>query len=72
MTNDKDDIKKFLDKLDNMVLEMENHPKLSNYFIGVVDQLKNFSVAIKTDNKIPHNDWFFINLYNILEILNYE
>ena len=24
--------------------------------INHVDQLKNFSVAIKTDNKIPHND----------------
>jgi hypothetical protein len=56
LTNDKDDIIKFLDKLDDMILEMENHPKLSNYFIGVVDQLKNFSVAIKTDNKIAHND----------------
>ncbi len=32
------------------------YPKLSNYFIGVVDQLKNFSIAIKTDNNIPHND----------------
>ena len=56
MTNDKDEIIKFLNKLDNMITEMENHPKLSNYFIGVVDQLKNFSIAIKTDNNIPHND----------------
>ena len=56
MTNDKDDIKKFLDKLDDIILDMENHPKLSNYFIGVVDQLKNFSIAIKTDNNISYND----------------
>ena len=56
MTNNQDDIIKFLNKLDEMILEMENHPKLSNYFIGVVDQLKNFSTAIRTDNKIPHND----------------
>lgn len=45
-----------LNKLDDMILEMEIHPKLSNYFIGVVDQLKNFSIAIKNDNNIPHND----------------
>ena len=56
LTNDKDDIKKFLDKLDDIILDMENHPKLSNYFIGVVDQLKNFSIAIKTDNNISYND----------------
>ncbi len=56
MTDDKDDIINFLSKLDEMILEMENHPKLSNYFIGVVDQLKNSSTAIRTDNKIPHND----------------
>ncbi len=56
MTDNQDDIIKFLNKLDEMILEMENHPKLSNYFIGVVDQLKNFSTAIRTDNKIPYND----------------
>ena len=56
MNNDKDDIIKFLDKLDDMIIEMENHPKLSNYFIGEVHQLKNCSIAIKTDFKIPHND----------------
>ena len=56
MTDNQDDIIKFLNKLDEMILEMENHPKLSNYFIGVVDQLKNSSTAIRTDNKIPHND----------------
>ena len=56
MTDDKEDIIQFLNKLDNMIIEMENHPKLSNYFIGIVDQLKNFSTAIKTDNKIPHDN----------------
>tara|TARA_B100001057_G_C22778250_1_gene922540 strand:+ start:1367 stop:1537 length:171 start_codon:yes stop_codon:yes gene_type:complete len=55
VTDNKDDIVNFLDKLDNMILEMENHPKLSNYFIGVVDQLKNSSTSIKTDNKISHD-----------------
>ena len=29
-----------LNKIDDMISEMESHPKLSNYFIGVVDQLK--------------------------------
>lgn len=56
MTDNKDDIIKFLNKLDDMISDMENHSKLSNYFIGVVDQLKNSSIAIKTDNKIPYND----------------
>lgn len=56
MTDDKEDIIQFLDKLDNMITEMEDHPKLSNYFIGIVDQLKNSCTAIKTANKIPHDD----------------
>ncbi len=56
VTDNQDDIIKFLNKLDEIILEMENHPKLSNYFIGVVDQLKNSSTAIRTDNKIPHKD----------------
>ena len=49
MSDEKEDIKNFVERLDETIDEFENHPKLQNYFLGVLPQLKNLSIAIRTD-----------------------
>ena len=56
MSDEKNEIKNFVERYDNLLKEIENNPKLEVYFIGTLDQMKNWSTSIKTQNKLPYND----------------
>lgn len=56
MSDEKSEIKDFIERYDNLLKEIENNPKLEVYFIGTLDQMKNRSTFIKTQNKLPYND----------------
>ncbi len=56
MSDEKNEIKDFVERYDNLLKEIENNPKLEVYFIGTLDQMKNWSTSIKTQNKLPYND----------------
>jgi len=56
MTDQKKEIKNFIKRYDNLIKEIENNPKLEVYFIGTLDQMKNWSTFIKTENELPYND----------------
>ena len=56
MSDEKSEIKDFIERYDNLLKEIENNPKLEVYFIGTLDQMKNSSTFIKTQNKLPYND----------------
>ena len=43
----KKELIQFLDEVDSIVERMETHPSLSNYYIGVVDQLKNINIVAR-------------------------
>tara|TARA_B100000035_G_scaffold284048_1_gene266676 strand:- start:251 stop:430 length:180 start_codon:yes stop_codon:yes gene_type:complete len=56
MSDEKSEIKDFIERYDNLLKEIENNPKLEVYFIGTLDQMKNWSTFIKTQNELPYND----------------
>ena len=56
MSDEKNEIKDFIERYDNLLKEIENNPNLEVYFIGTLDQMKNWSTFIKTQNKLPYND----------------
>ena len=56
MSDGKNEIKDFIERYDNLLKEIENNPNLEVYFIGTLDQMKNSSTFIKTQNKLPYND----------------
>ena len=43
MSDEKNEIKDFIERYDNLLKEIENNPKLEVYFIGTLDQMKNWS-----------------------------
>ena len=45
----KDELLAFLDKIDAIADEMENHPQLMVYYIGIVDQIRNSNTAARTN-----------------------
>ena len=45
----KEELLKFLDKVDVIADEMENHPQLSNYYIGIIAQIRNVNTAARTN-----------------------
>lgn len=45
----KEELLKFLDKVDAIADEMENHPELSNYYIGIIAQIRNINTAARTN-----------------------
>jgi uncharacterized protein Yka (UPF0111/DUF47 family) len=45
----KEDLLAFLDKIDAVADEMENHPQLMVYYIGIVDQIRNSNTAARTN-----------------------
>ena len=51
----KDELLAFLDKIDAIADEMENHPQLMVYYIGIVDQIRNSNTAacININNSWP-------------------
>ena len=61
MSDEKNEIKDFIERYDNLLKEIENNPNLEVYFIGTLDQMKNWSTFIKTQNKLPYNDenWWY-------------
>ena len=50
MSDEKSEIKDFIERYDNLLKEIENNPMLE-VFIGTLDQMKNRSTFIKTQNK---------------------
>ena len=40
MSDEKNEIKDFVERYDNLLKEIENNPKLEVYFIGTLDQMK--------------------------------
>lgn len=47
--SDKNELLEFLSMVEEVTDQMENHPILMNYYIGVVMQLKNINAAVKAD-----------------------
>ena len=45
----KEELLAFLDKMDAVADEMENHPQLMEYYIGIIDQIRNSNTAARTN-----------------------
>jgi uncharacterized protein Yka (UPF0111/DUF47 family) len=45
----KDELLAFLERMDSVADEMENHPQLMVYYIGIVDQIRNSNTAARTN-----------------------
>jgi hypothetical protein len=45
----KEELLAFLDKMDAVADEMENHPQLMVYYIGIIDQIRNSNTAARTN-----------------------
>lgn len=45
----KEDLLAFLDRMDAVADEMENHPQLMVYYIGIVEQMRNCNTAARTN-----------------------
>ena len=52
MSDENKEIKEFVEKMDKIIEELDNHPKLKNYYLMVTDTLKNINTSIRTDFKI--------------------
>ena len=39
----------FLDRMDAVADEMENHPQLMVYYIGIIEQMRNCNTAARTN-----------------------
>lgn len=45
----KEELLAFLDRMDEVADEMQNHPQLMVYYIGIVDQIRNSNTAARTN-----------------------
>ena len=51
----KEELLAFLDKMDAVADEMENHPQLMVYYIGIIDQIRNSNTAARTNLNSSQN-----------------
>ena len=61
----KDELLTFLDKIDAIADELENHPQSMVYYIGIVDQIRNSNTAacININNSWPHAKYGCLSLF---------